>query len=94
VHGGRRMAAMRFFDRGDHDAEGGALRWQRDVARWSRANSDMRGARCCCDRRDGCTETTTVHYAENGEARSIRCRRYEGSEPDAFVAAENPTVAI
>jgi hypothetical protein len=38
---------------------------------------------------DGRIDTTTVHYAENGEAWAIRCRRYQGSEPDAFVAREN-----
>jgi hypothetical protein len=38
---------------------------------------------------DGRIDTTTVHQAENGEAWSIRCRRYEGNEPDAFVAREN-----
>jgi hypothetical protein len=38
---------------------------------------------------DGRIDTTTVHYAENCEAWSIRCRRYQGSEPDAFVAREN-----
>ncbi|MGA8759865.1 MAG: hypothetical protein WB611_26820, partial [Stellaceae bacterium] len=38
---------------------------------------------------DGGIDTTTVHYAATGEAWSIRCRRYEGSDPDAFVAREN-----
>ena len=38
---------------------------------------------------DGGIDTTAVHYAGTGEAWSIHCRRYEGSEPDAFVAREN-----
>ena len=38
---------------------------------------------------DGGIDTTTLHYAATGEAWSIRCRRYEGSDPDAFVAREN-----